>query len=176
MNVAQQQTEIRTEELQHHLEEQTPQGGKIEALERQLEEAENDKDLHSNSFQDAINELDKLRETLRKQEDLVATAQQEVDQRKAKIERATKKVEKSAERRHKALLEKNQAYELIKDAETDRNAHFQMRDAQAARITDFMEKASGISERVAVDPGETAVSLDRKLVKLDSDMKAFEQQ
>ena len=176
LHVAQQQAEATTEELQHQLEEQTPQGGKIEALERQLDEAENDKEFHSNSYQDAIDEKDKLRETHRLQEGELAEIEQEITEIDAKTSKATKKVNKLAERRHNALLEKNQAFELIKDAEDDKGALDQQRDSQQARIENFMEQARAISERVPVDPGETASSLDRKLVKLDSDMKAYDQQ
>ena len=176
LHVAQQQAETETEELQHQLEEQTPQGGKIEALERQLEEAENDKTFHSSSYQDAIDEKDKLRETHRLQEKDLAEIEEEIAGIDARINKATKKVDKLAEKRHNALLEKNQAFELIKDAEQDRDVLVQQREGQQARIENFMEQARAISERVPVDPGETASSLDKKLVKLDSDMKAYDQQ
>lgn len=175
-HIAQQQAETETEELQHQLEEQTPQGGKIEALERQLEEAENDKEFHSNSYQDAIDEKDKLKETHRLQESELAAVELEITEIEAKISKATKRVNKLAEKRHNALLEKNQAFELIRDAELDKETLVQQRDSQKARIESFTEQAKTISERVPVDPGETATSLDRKLVKLDSDMKAYEQQ
>lgn len=176
LHVAQQQAETETEELQHQLEEQTPQGGKIEALERQLEEAENDKEFHSNSYQDAIDEKDKLKATHRLQESALAEIEEEISGIDAKIGKATKKVNKLAEKRHNALLEKNQAFEHIKDAESDKDALVQQRDGQQARIENFAEQARAISERVPVDPGETATSLDKKLVKLDSDMKAYDQQ
>ena len=176
LHVAQQQAETQTEELQHQLEEQTPQGGKIEALERQLEEAENDKEFHSNSYQDAIDEKDKLRETHRLQESELATIEQEMLEIEAKISKATERVNKLAEKRHNALLEKNQAFELIRDAELDKDGLVEQRDGQKARIENFAEQARAISERVPVDPGETANSLDKKLAKLDSDMKAYEQQ
>ena len=93
-----------------------------------------------------------------------------------KISKATKRVNKLAEKRHNALLEKNQSFELIKDAELDKEGLVEQRNGQKARIENFAEQARAISERVPVDPGETANSLDKKLAKLDSDMKAYEQQ
>ncbi|GKZ40075.1 structural maintenance of chromosomes protein 6, partial [Aspergillus brasiliensis] len=83
---------------------------------------------------------------------------------------------KADEERRKKINDKNAATERIEDRKRDRDRVKNKREEIEARILDFSRKASIICDRVAIEEGETAASLDRKLERLHNDIKRYEQQ
>lgn len=172
----QQRAEEEVEHLQDELEAATPRTGVLEALEAQLQNAKETRQMHENAMQDAVEAKGTLDGKQRELKDQINTLQKEIQEIGARITKATVKIHKSAEQRHNALLEKNLAYERTQDAKGEIEVLQKKRAGQEERIADFAVQASSISPRVPIDANETPNSLDAKLDRLSRDKKRYEEQ
>ena len=175
LQVEYQRAEDEVEEMMQGLEADTVEEGRLEALKDQLHDCLETKTHLANSFEDSVNAKD---EYLARRKRLLDD-QNELDGRVAaaneKIMRAQSMLDKADEKRHEALIKKNEAVKNIDDLQNERTLRQEELDTQNQQITDFTRQASAIGARVPIDPGETTDSLDRKLQKLDADQAKFEE-
>jgi structural maintenance of chromosomes protein 6 len=164
------------EQLKDELETLKPQDGKLEALQGQLQEAEEEHQMNSSQYQDAVVEKDKLNETLRDLKTLLDDMQKEVEEANVKVNKAELKIRKLEEKRHAALLQKNVAFQLVDDAQRDKEQMIQRRNTQMTHVQTFIEQAEQVSARVPVDPRESLASLDRKLDRIAKDIENQQRQ
>jgi len=176
LQVQQQRAEEEVERLQDELEADTPQTGVLEALETDLQNAKEAKQMQENAMQDALEEKEKLDRKQHELKQQLNASQKETQEIEAKINKATAKIHKLAEKRHTALLEKNRAFQLIQDAKDEKDVLQEKRAKQEERIAEFATQASSICARVPVDANETPNSLDAKLSRLIKDKQRYEEQ
>ena len=176
LRVAMQKAEDIVEKLQDDLDSDAIEEGRLDALKRHLAEAEEDKVALEGSFEESIIARDKA-------SDLLGIKRKEMSEIDHRIEGATtrlKEVEAGASevesRRGMALQQKNAAIKSVEKAKDELAATEAERDEKAGVVTDFIEQASVICARVPIDVGETGSSIDKKLAKLEQDVKRFENQ
>jgi structural maintenance of chromosomes protein 6 len=176
LKVAYQTADDRVEELNSAISEDSVENGRLQIFQTALKEAEEAKNLHEGSFQDAVIAYDAKREQLN-----AARAElQTLDDRITELQVTSKKAEAEAQRLSKkratALGEKNGAIGRIDDARQDRASLERKRQELETKIEDWIGQASQVSPRVIVDPGETEVSIRKKYEKLDKDYKRYQQE
>lgn len=176
LKIALQRAETIVEELQDALDQDAVEEGRLDVLKSGLEEAESDKTIEANSYEEAIIGRDKLSELMKiKVEQL-----QGLDSRMADAEVKTRKADSKALRlsnqRQSALQEKNSTIQVLEDAKDRKKDIEDARQENAGRVGSFKEQASQFCARVPIDPGETAKSLDSKLRKFTADIERYEAQ
>jgi structural maintenance of chromosomes protein 6 len=145
-------------------------------LERLIVEAEKDRTLDENQYFDYVTENDRLsaaNRDIRNQQNAIDNEKEEIERRKSK---ADIRVKMQMDERHRLLLEKNEAMARVVDIEGEKRQREQEKEEQEARVAEFIGEASKISDRIAVDPGETAGSLDKKLDKLHDQLASAQQE
>ncbi|RAH53861.1 DEAD-domain-containing protein [Aspergillus piperis CBS 112811] len=176
LRIAAQRMEDRVEELKDALDREAPEDGRLDGLRTTLQEAEEERHLNEGSLNDATDAMEGLMKELKaiKQELAAKDAEIAIVQEELKVAQDAER--KADEERRKRINDKNAAAERIEDRKRDRDRVKNKRDEIAVRIVDFSEKANIICDRVAIEEGETAASLDRKLERLHNDIKRYEQQ
>lgn len=176
LRLAVQRAESVVEELQDALDQDAVEEGRLEALKEHLQEAQEEKAAHEGSYEDSIVALDKVRESMRVSRDEMRALDLQIAEIKAKIGKAENKALKASSQRTNALQAKNSAIKDVEDVKSGKAAAEKRRTEQITRLADFTAQASDICARVPVAPGETGDTLDKKLCKLDADLKKFNQQ
>ena len=169
-----QKAETIVADLQDALDRDVTEEGRLEALKTALAEASEEKTMDEGSYEDSVIAIDKATDAMnacRKQ-------MSEIDVRIAEAEAMVLKAENKATRletqRMTTLQAKNKALQTVKDEQKRKQDKEQEREQKAATVEDFIEQASAICPRVAVDAGETGTSIDNKLSKLIADLKKYE--
>ncbi|OCK84901.1 putative DNA repair protein Rad18 [Lepidopterella palustris CBS 459.81] len=176
LDLRRQRAEERAEQLKDELEAETPQAGQIDALEGLLHEAEESKQIAVNAYEDAVLAKDKLHEETTRLRHQLESFQDEVKEMNARITKAQTKTQKLADKRQNRLLEKNAAFESIKDAEDEKVEYERLREEQVGTVEEYIRQASVISSRVPIDKGESYDSLEEKYAKLQRDIVANERE
>lgn len=189
LQVQAQRAESRLEQLQDELEAQTPQAGKVETLQRDLQQAEEEKEITQNSFDDAVHEKDKINGVQKELKARLNSLQVELDDANAKIEKGHKKIQTMKERRHVRLLAKNEAISRVDDVRANRVAVEEDREAQVKTVEEYARSAAefvakrndlaveDISDyRVAVPEDETATSLEKKMERIREEIRKSAQE
>jgi chromosome segregation ATPase len=161
-----QRAEERVNTLQDELEADTPQTGTLENLETDLKKEEDEKKSLTQQYQLGLTEKERLNAEQRNLKSQVDAVDERISELDAKIMKIDERKQKLTDERYSIVLKKNEAYSKIADSEQRKQALEQARDNQATTVAVFVEGASKVSDRVAIDPGETATSLDAKLHKL----------
>jgi chromosome segregation ATPase len=161
-----QRQELEVEKLQDELEAATPQTGTLEALQTLLKEQQAADRLHAATFQDSVvakDQINREQHVLKRQLSEMDAVLEEIE---AKIAKANARVVKLEEKRHQAVLAKNDKIARIEDAK-ERLQEIQTEcDEQAEIVTNYTTQAQAVSGRVAIDAGETADSLDKRLTAM----------
>lgn len=152
--------------LQDELQEATPQTGVLDSLQGQLQEQLSEETMYSDTYQDSVVAKDTLDAEMKTLKAQLTEADSAVSEHENKIKKAKNREVRLEEIRQKAVFEKNEFYAKIKDAEEARDALHSDRDVQRQTILEHTEQAQKISDRVAIDDGETGDSLQAKLTAL----------
>ncbi|EEH03156.1 DNA repair protein [Histoplasma capsulatum G186AR] len=174
LKIAWQQAEDRVEELQSAIDGDATEDGKLDALQTSLQEHEGEKRTHESSFEDSVNKMDSIMETLKEKKREVTEIEMEIAEYRKKVEKLEAKESKTLEKRRKALVDKNVVIDKLESLKGDKAHIVRKRQELGDIILDFTAKASSVSPRVAVSEGETANSLDKKLVRLKRDLDRFD--
>lgn len=175
LRIAAQRVETGIEELQDALDHDAVEEGRLDALKEHLKEAQDEKSLHEGQYEESVLTLDKIKEAMRVSLSEMSALDLEIAEGKAKIKKAENKVLRASNIRANALQSKNAAVESVQTLQEGKRKTLRWRDEKVAQVNDFITQASEICPRVPVDPGETGQSLDRKLEKLHSDLKKYEE-
>jgi hypothetical protein len=73
------------------------------------------------------------------------------------------------------LLKNTEAWDKVGLLQAERENLELQRSEMSEIVAEFNEKASKIGPRVPIESGETTESIDKKLTKLDEDIKRHEQ-
>jgi structural maintenance of chromosomes protein 6 len=164
-----QTAETKVSDLEDEISNDNVAGGKLEALQNSLTEAEDQKVLNEESYLTISTEVKKksiemraATQTLRDLDAEIAILQENAAKLHAEAQKLSKK-------RAHALGEKNNAMERIKDGEADRQSVQRKLEAQEANIADYTQQAAIISHRVNIDAGATQELLEKKIERLHAD-------
>lgn len=171
-----QEMEDHAEALRDALDKENAEDGRLDALQSSLKEAEADKQLHEGSLNDSEASMNDIVDRLKTVRRKASAKDQEIqgleeNSRVAESERTV-----VASKRQGILGEKNAAVAQIERQKVDRDRLGQKKEQLVERVLEYIEKASLVSTRVLVDEGETTVSLDQKLHKLQNDLNRYNQQ
>ncbi|RAK74372.1 DNA repair protein SMC6 [Aspergillus fijiensis CBS 313.89] len=176
LRIAVQKAEDLIDEITEALDKESVEDGRIDVLQTTLEEAEEEKRLNEGSLQDGIEAMDAMMEGLKAIKHELSAKEAEVYTMNEELRLAQNEAQMSMENRRRSIREKNAVIERISDSKKGRTRIQQRLEEIAARILDFSEKASLVSPRVAIAEGETAASLDKKLDRLHTDLRRYNQE
>lgn len=162
------------ERVQDELNKDVVEEGRLEVLKEGLAAAEKEKTVHENTYQECVLTKDShytktksLLDNLNEMDRHVAAAEEKVKEMQVAVNSAE-------EERDGALVIKNHAFEQLEKATATRARLETQKQRQVACVADFIEQAGKVGPRVAVDHGETSTSIDKKLTKLEAEIKRSE--
>ena len=169
-----QRAEHARDELQNAIDADTVEEGRLEGLKARLAEAEEEKTHNEALYGDAVRNRDAQR--ARQSEVDAEVREVEARQRAAdqRVRVAAEAVRAAAEERQARLLAKNTAIDQQRGAEDAREAKQRLSAEQTELVAEFHAKAGAIGARVAVGAGETFESIEKKLLKLEADIRNHE--
>lgn len=158
--VALQKAEDDVESKQAEIDANRPRDGKLQELERQKQASEEEKQAASGSIEDMAVQKEKLDEDGAEFKSAVDAAQLELDTINGHIQRATARLQRTIEARDAALLEKNQAHDLVEHAKQEVVEKEVDLGKQRTTLEEWLPLAQEIApERVPIQPGNTPESL-----------------
>lgn len=173
--ITMQRIEASIEELQDALDHDAVEEGRLDVLKESLKEAQEEKTTHEGSYEESVVTLDKIKEEMRISRDAMSALDLKIAEANAKLKKAENRALKASTSRSTALHAKNAVIESVQAFQDARKRTLMWRDEKITQVKDFTLQASEICPRVEVDPGETGESLDKKLEKLHSDLKKYEE-
>lgn len=174
IRIRSQQAQTEFEELQDLLEQNQVEEGKLDSLQNQLKEAEDEESTYAGSYQDFVTEKDKIYENVKQTRAQMAEMDKSIEEAQNGVRRAEIKAAELADKRETALRDKNTAHEQVTRMKLRQAQHEQARDEEIERTEDYLRQANEICARVAVDEGETGESLEVKIHKLEKDLENAE--
>ena len=174
LKIALQRAETIVEELQDALDQDAVEEGRLDVLKFGLKEAESDKTMEANSYEEAVIGRDKLSELMKIKVEQLQGIDARMAEAEVKVRKAESKALRLSNQRQSALQEKNSTIQLLEDAKDRKKDIEEAREENAGRVASFIEQASQFCARVPIDPGETAKSLDSKLRKFTADIERYE--
>ncbi|KIX01139.1 uncharacterized protein Z518_10205 [Rhinocladiella mackenziei CBS 650.93] len=173
LRIAVQQAEDEVDRLNDAINEDNVEGGNLEVLRQSLEEAEEQKSVHENSYQDSVNAFDALKEKLREVTRRLTELDERIAEAQAAADKAQAAAQKAGKKRAHDLGEKNAAIARIDDAKGDRGSLERKMNEMTEKVATFVEQARQVSERVNIPPGETYESLEKKYQRLMKDYHRY---
>lgn len=152
------------------------EAGKLEAIKDALAQAQEEKSVHDGSMVDSVVAVDAKKRVMKEHRDRLIEIDTQIQSFESVARESSDDVQRKSHARQTALGDKNAAVARIEDAKRDQGTLQRRREQQTATVEDFTTKASAISPRVNIDPGETPRSLDAKLVKIQEDINKFNAQ
>ena len=169
-----QRAETVVEDLQDALDRDAIEEGKLELLKKYQKELEEEKTVCHASYQESVIASDKHKAAMRTSKGEMTKLDANIQEIDARILKAESKALNASTQRQRALAEKNAALELLPELANQKTVLEEQLAAKVERVKDFNEKANQICPRVSIDEGATTESLERKLEKLNSDLRTFE--
>lgn len=170
-----QRAEDAVEEQENLIESCQPQDGRLQELERQLEETKADLEFSNASYQDAVNAKDDLNRKARALKNALDAAQTQVDVCARRVAHAEEQMQRAANSRRDALRQKNEALTAIDCAKNLVIELQERRDERQAIVDEFAIAARTISsDRVPVDVGMNPHRLNAKIDSLLRDLERAE--
>lgn len=173
LNIRSQKADDLVEARQADFEDNTVEAGRIVGLKGLLAEAEKDNTIYEESYGNATLERDKLNEQALKLKRAHDAVKEQLADHVAKIQKAKQKHTNRQQARSIALQEKNAAIAGLEDLKALKAHAEQKRDRQVVRVAEFTEGAQKICDRVPIDEGETAASIDKKLSSLKAQIASY---
>lgn len=176
LRIAYQRAEDAVETKEAEIESNRPQDGRLQELERQVKEAQEELESTQASYQDSVVEKDRLDEAARERKDVVDAAFAQLDEANKWNEKAVRRSQKLEADRYAALLKKNEVLAVLDDCR-ERIAQAQAAVAhQQGTVDEYIQHASAVSDRVPVEEGVTPEILDARVSRLNDDYRRAERE
>ncbi|KAF2858531.1 P-loop containing nucleoside triphosphate hydrolase protein [Piedraia hortae CBS 480.64] len=176
LKVAMQRAEDAVEEQTNLIERSMPQDGRLQELEHQLREAQNDLELSNNTYEDAIVEKDQCDARAVGYKAALDQAQEELSGCMAAIHRAQEKLTNIGHSRDESLQLKNRAIAAVENSKRFVEACQRKHEEQKARVEAFIRDASSVCARVPIGAGLTPQVIDERLERLTQDLRRQERE
>lgn len=173
LKISMQKKEDHAETLRDELDKENPEDGRLDNLRAALEEAEGDKQVNEGSYNDSVQAMNDMIQELKEIRREMTINDQKIKDLLEKSRVAGSEQSLVEGRRRELFDEKNAAEAKLEREKEDRAKLQERLDRAKARVVEYCEKAGMVSPRVAVNEGETATSLDHKLVKLNKDLERY---
>ncbi|OAP58641.1 hypothetical protein AYL99_07731 [Fonsecaea erecta] len=174
LEIAVQRAEDVVHRLQEATEDDSAEGGTLEALHEALREAEDQKSIHASSFGDSVRALDELSRKLREATESCKELDERLREARAVVVRERTTVQRAEKERATALALKNRDTTAITTARADR-AHLERAGQNWDKIiAESTKEARLICERVSLAEGETAEVLKKKHERLKADYDKYQ--
>ncbi|KAF1811318.1 DNA repair protein Rad18 [Eremomyces bilateralis CBS 781.70] len=164
--VAQQRAEGDVESLENQITDSTPEQGKINSLEDFLASKEKELDVLERTFAQFAETIKGLKAKQADIDQHSKEAQKEIATIDSNISRLEVKEDKLKHKRQQALFQKNEAIAKVADANVESELIKENIEKQRGTVEEFIEGASNISARVAIEPNETHRFLESKHERL----------
>ena len=171
LRLAQKTAVQRVQSLKEQLEAAIPQDGKLDSLKDQLRKEEEERDHYQSQYDAASESRQSLNVEYQELNKTLENATAQIAGHTKKVERIQKGLTKSANDRVVALRAKNEASNALNAATQSKLEEEQAYVDQEDNVKYMETAASSICLRVSVDPGETATSLDAKLVRFQDQLR-----
>jgi structural maintenance of chromosomes protein 6 len=176
LHIEAQRLEDHADALEDAIEKDRVEDGHLDTLKTSLAEAESEKTLNENSYDDSNAAMQTVKNNLKNISRQLVAKDNDIKPLEENVRIAENECSKVEYQRRSVLAEKNAAYDRVKDLAQEREARIADKEAIVARVLSYSEQAGIVSARVPVDEGETPDSLDKKLEKLHRDLDRFDQQ
>ncbi|KAE8348908.1 P-loop containing nucleoside triphosphate hydrolase protein [Aspergillus coremiiformis] len=173
LRVTVQKKEDLVEELMGALDKEAVKVDHHDVLRASLQEAEEERRLNEASLKESAKAMDAIMRALKTSKQQLASKDTDIATSNEELQVAQTEELMGQEKRRKVINQKNIAIERISDSRRERETINQKTKAIAARVSNFIEKASLVSERVSIPESETAASLDKKLDRLHRDIQRY---
>lgn len=127
------------------------------------------------SFEDSVLEIDKIKECMGVSRSRMKKLDLQIAECKARLDKAEKAAAKASSRRQTALHDKDEVITKEEVAVEQKATLEQGHQEKVGIVAAFIEEASKICARVPVEAGQTCTSLDKKLQKLNADLRKYEE-
>lgn len=169
-----QQADTLVDELQDALDADAIEEGRLDVLKEQLEEAKSDKTTYEASYGEFVIAKDQNTKSLKTTREQMSDLDKKIEEAEVRVTKAESKATRCSDERTAALRDKNEAIEAVEKEKSDLEVYRNEKEDKVARVASFTEQANVLYPRVRVDEGETLDSLERKIEKLEKDLKAAE--
>ncbi|KAF2838521.1 P-loop containing nucleoside triphosphate hydrolase protein [Patellaria atrata CBS 101060] len=167
-----QHAEEQVDRLKDELDADTPQQGKLDALQTALKEAEADREMQNNTYGDAVNAKDALGIQQRDLKQQMDEIQEEIDEIQMRISKAESTQSRALEARRVALLANNEAHNLVEEVVKQKQRLQTELNEQQEVVTTFVNQAENVCRRVAIEGNLTHEQLEIKYDRLQKDYQA----
>jgi chromosome segregation ATPase len=172
-----QKMEDYVETLREALEkENATEDGRVDALRAAFKEAEEDKEVQEGSYHDSVQAMNDMVQSLKEIRRELAAKDQSITELVERSHVASSEQSLVASKRRELFNDKNIAVADIERQKDKRDEIQESLEHAEARVLEWCGKAEQVSPRVAIDEGETTLSLDHKLSKLNRDLDRYAQQ
>ncbi|KAK3074202.1 Structural maintenance of chromosomes protein 6 [Teratosphaeriaceae sp. CCFEE 6253] len=166
LKTAVQQAEDRVEEQNNDIEAHRPKDGRLQELERQLQDSKDEYQSLGPPYQDVIVAKYDLIQKSKDAKHALDDADAEYNTGEARVTHAEERLVRLSADRRTALLAKNEALNSIDHAKQAHTETQQRRDNQADNVAVFIGHGNEICRRVPLDPGTTTRQLDERIERL----------
>lgn len=170
LKVKMQRLEDDAEALRDALDKENVEDGLLDALRTALREAEDDKQINEGSYNDSITAMENMVQVLKEMRREKSAMDKHIDELLERSRVAGSEQALVENKRRELINEKNMAVADIEKEKSDRARLDDKLQQAEARVLSNTEQAATITERVEIDEGETAASLDQKISKLTRDL------
>ena len=148
--------------------------GRLEALKQELEDAERDKAIAENTYQESVLEKDKYYASMKEHSEQMSAIDERVAAAEQKKEKAKKRCDVLSNQRATALLDKNRALEVLQASKDGKEDLRDQRAEKSDLVEDFTQKASQVGARIPIDEGDNPKTLGKRFERLHSDLEKYE--
>ncbi|KAK3704529.1 Structural maintenance of chromosomes protein 6 [Vermiconidia calcicola] len=175
--VKSQQADDAVEQQKAEIDNNRPEDGKLQELERTLEDARGELEGQGASFADMVNAKDALNAKAHEIKARLDDATAALDHAKARVAKGENRLQQLEQARMKALQEKNLALEEIDEAKREQTRLEEKFETQRRWVEQFTEQARQIcGRRVPVEAGLTADDIDARLGRFIKDKERAERE
>ena len=174
LKLAVQQAQSSRDIAQDDVDNNVAEDGRLEALKKECLEQEEQKAHCENAWQENRIAKDTTQAGMKSFTDQMREIDHRIAGAQAKIEGFEEDLQRAEDARSDALVAKNQAIEAAESARCSTEDLQGQEVLQAGRVREFEQHAADIGPRVRVDVGESPDSLDKKLEKLEREVKRSE--
>lgn len=172
--IAVQRAQDKIEQLNDAINDDSIEGGVLDALKEAQREAEGEKGINASSYQDSVTDLDDIKRRLRDATQTLNGLDDRIAGLQAAANDAQAIAQKAGKKRAYTLGEKNAAIARIDDAKSDRGTMERNLAEMTSNIDNYTEQARAVSERINIPAGVTFEALDTKYKRLAKDYAAHE--
>lgn len=169
-----QRAEYSLDELRTKLDSFLVEDGRLEGLRQNLADAQQERTIAEEAYGNLGLEKDRLNKESMEEKRNLADVKKRVEEHEAKLAKIKQKCKSLEQVRIFALTGKNHAITQIEELRREKEKATWKRDQQAEQVALFTTEATKIYERVPIDPGQTAESLDARLNVLKKQLDAYQ--